>query len=256
MIVTGLLALATGIAYTALGVITVYELIRHRRDRGFSHFGLSFAVMAFTCGPHHLVHAYRHLVAARARARPDAGRAGDRRRPRGRLHRAAPGGRVRRPRRPAGPQQPRCFAALPWVMAAAAGATLWEALRHAAAMDVDLRALLPNVFLFVNYVLVGYFTARTQLARRPLLDGWSLSGRGDERRVPHLRAVAPGRRAADRFEPRRRVLRQHRRARVDLLHVGRLPPATRDSERDWNRRPLVGRAAPLGRRSPWAEANS
>jgi hypothetical protein len=26
----------------------------------------------------------------------------------------------------------------------------------------------------------------------------------------------------------------------------------RDSERDWNRRPLVGRAAPLGRRSPWA----
>jgi hypothetical protein len=27
----------------------------------------------------------------------------------------------------------------------------------------------------------------------------------------------------------------------------------RDSLRDWNRRPLVGRAAPLGRRSPWAE---
>jgi hypothetical protein len=26
-----------------------------------------------------------------------------------------------------------------------------------------------------------------------------------------------------------------------------------DSHRDWNRRPLVGRAAPLGRRSPWAE---
>ena len=60
---TGLLALATGLAYTTLGVITVYELIRYRRDRGFSHFGLSFAVMAFTCGPHHLVHAYRHLVA-------------------------------------------------------------------------------------------------------------------------------------------------------------------------------------------------
>jgi hypothetical protein len=30
----------------------------------------------------------------------------------------------------------------------------------------------------------------------------------------------------------------------------------KDSERDWNRRPLVGRAAPLGRRSPWAESNS
>ena len=27
----------------------------------------------------------------------------------------------------------------------------------------------------------------------------------------------------------------------------------RDSAGDWNRRPPVGRAAPLGRRSPWAE---
>jgi hypothetical protein len=27
----------------------------------------------------------------------------------------------------------------------------------------------------------------------------------------------------------------------------------RDCTRDWNRRPMVGRAAPLGRRSPWAE---
>ena len=26
------------------------------------HFGAAFAVMAFTCGPHHLVHAWRHLV--------------------------------------------------------------------------------------------------------------------------------------------------------------------------------------------------
>jgi hypothetical protein len=31
--VIGLLALATGLAYTALGVITTYELIRYRRER-------------------------------------------------------------------------------------------------------------------------------------------------------------------------------------------------------------------------------
>ena len=49
-------------------------------------------------------------------------------------------------------------------------------------MDVDLRALVPNLILFANYALVGYFTARTQLARRPLLDGWSLSGVAHERR--------------------------------------------------------------------------
>ena len=70
----------------------------------------------------------------------------------------------------------RSFAALPWLFAAVAGATLWEALRHASKMDIDLRAPLPNIVLFANYSLVGYFTARTQFARRPLLDGWSLSG--------------------------------------------------------------------------------
>ena len=32
---------------------------------------------------------------------------------------------------------------------------------------------------------------------------------------------------------------------VHRLHSGSL--------RDWNRRPLVGRSAPLGRRSPWAD---
>ena len=59
---TGIIALLTGLAYTVLGIITVYELVRYRRTRGFSHFGAAFAVMAFTCGPHHLVHAWRHLV--------------------------------------------------------------------------------------------------------------------------------------------------------------------------------------------------
>ena len=28
---------------------------------------------------------------------------------------------------------------------------------------------------------------------------------------------------------------------------------SRDSTQDWNRRPLVGHAAPRGRRSPWAD---
>ena len=49
----GILALVTGLAYTALAAVTAYELIRHRA-RGFSHFGVAFLVMAATCGPHHL----------------------------------------------------------------------------------------------------------------------------------------------------------------------------------------------------------
>jgi hypothetical protein len=150
MIVAGLLALATGIAYTALGVITVVELIQHRRDRGFSHFGLSFAVMAFTCGPHHLVHAYRHLVIGEPVHAPMLAALAIGAVPAVvfislRLE-AAFGGRGDRLVR-----NSQLFPVLPWVMVGAASVTLWEALRHATRTDVDLRALAPNVVLFVNY---------------------------------------------------------------------------------------------------------
>ena len=122
------------------------------------------------------------------------------------------------------------------------------------AMDIDLRALLPNLILFANYSLVGYFTARTQLARRPLLDGWSLSGVAMSGvfltcALSHLVAglmtgrTRPACSSTTSACPRRST------------SCGPSTASTSDSERDWNRRPLVGRAAPLGRRSPWAEAN-
>jgi hypothetical protein len=254
MIVTGVLALATGVAYTALGIITVYELIRHRRDRGFSHFGLSFAVMAFTCGPHHLVHAYRHLVGGEASHGPMLAAMAIGAVPAVvfialRLE-AAFGGRGDRLVR-----NSRIFPVLPWLFVAAGGATGWEALRHSAAMDIDLRVLVPNIVLFVNYCLVGYFTARTQLARRPLLDGWSLSGVAMSAvfltcALSHLVAgLLTGSNPAG-------VLFDNVGVPASIYFMWAVYRLNTDSERDWNRRPLVGRAAPLGRRSPWAEANS
>jgi hypothetical protein len=253
-VLTGILALATGVAYTALGVIATYELIRHRRDRGFSHFGLSFAVMAFTCGPHHLVHAYRHLIGREPAHGPMLAAMAIGAVPAVvfislRLE-AAFGGRGDRLVRSS-----HLSGMLPWLMLGASSATLWESLHHAANMAIDLRALVPNIVLFVNYCLVGYFTARTQLARRPLLDGWSLSGTAMSAvfgtcALSHLVAG---------------LLTGSNPAGVAFDNVG-VPSSiyflwavyrlNKDSERDWNRRPLVGRAAPLGRRSPWAEANS
>jgi hypothetical protein len=254
MIVTGILALATGIAYTALGVIAVVELVRHRRDRGFSHFGLSFAVMAFTCGPHHLVHAYRHLVLGEPAHGPMLAAMALGAVPAVvfislRLE-AAFGGRGDRLVR-----NSTAFPLLPWAMMAVASATLWEALRHASRMDIDARALVPNVILFVNYCLVGYFTARTQLARRPLLDGWSLSGTAMSAvfltcALSHLVAgLVTGSNPAG-------VLFDNVGVPSSIYFMWAVYRVNKDSERDWNRRPLVGRAAPLGRRSPWAEANS
>src|SRR5918996_6011706 len=48
--------LVLGVAYTGYGVITAAEMRRDWRSFGFSHFGAAWIAMAFTCGPHHLVH--------------------------------------------------------------------------------------------------------------------------------------------------------------------------------------------------------
>ena len=251
-LLAGIFALLTGIAYTGLGVITGYELIRHRRTRGFSHFGGAFLVMAFTCGPHHLVHAWRHLVAGEVAHVPMLASLAIGLAPGltfiALRTEAAFGGRGDR----LIGGTPVWVAALPCIVAAALGATLWESLRHAAPQNVDLRSLIPNIFLGVNYLLVGLFTARTQLARRPVLGGWSLSGvamSGVFVTCGSSHLVAG-------------LLTHAQMWNVALDNIG--VPASfyflwavhrlhRDSLRDWNRRPLVGRAAPLGRRSPWAE---
>jgi hypothetical protein len=239
---TSLLSFLTGIAYTALGIISLSELVLHRRDRGFSHFALAFGLMAFTCGPHHLMHAFRHehhhggplLIALALGMAPALVFIGLR-------LEAAFGGRGDRLIL----GTPVWLSLVPMVMAAVGGATVSEALRGAVAGPA---AVLPNAILFVNYALVGFFTARTQLARRPLLGGWSLSGVAMSGvfltcAVSHLVAgllTPPG--VLDLIG-----------APWSFYFLWAVHRLHRDSARDWNRRPLVGRPAPRGRRSPWAE---
>jgi len=251
-LLTGLLALCTGLAYTGLGAFAAYELIRHRRTRGFSHFGLGLLGMAFTCGPHHLLHAYRHLLGGQpahgpmmvalalgvapavlfAALRVEVARGG------------------RGDRLVAG--NPLWLIALPCVLAAAGGAMVLEALHHAAAIGVDLRSLIPNAILFAGYSAVGLFFASTQIARRPVLGGWSLSGL----------AMSGAFLTCGGMHLAAGLLTTADQASVVLDDIG-VPAAVyflwavyrlhRDSLHDWNRRPLAGRPAPLGRRSPWAE---
>lgn len=248
---SGVMALATGLAYVALAATAIFELLRHGRARGFSHFALAFAAMAFTCGPHYLVHAWEHLAggahehapmtaALLIGAIPGVVFVGLR-------AEAVAGGRGDRLIRPN-----RVFAALPWLLAALTGAIVWESLHHAAAVDVDLRALVPNAILAVNYALVAYFSARTQVARRPLLGGWSLSGAAmvgifASCALSHMVAgllstSTPAMLAIDNLA-----------VPASLYFLWAVHRLHRDSLRDWNRRPLVGRASPLGRPSPWSE---
>jgi hypothetical protein len=52
----GLSNLILGLVYTSYGIMTVIDMAQHGRTRGFSHFGLAWTFMAFTCGPHHVEH--------------------------------------------------------------------------------------------------------------------------------------------------------------------------------------------------------
>ena len=55
-IVVAVLNLVLGFVYIQYGTLTIYDMRRNWRTMGFSHFGIAWIAMAFTCGPHHLEH--------------------------------------------------------------------------------------------------------------------------------------------------------------------------------------------------------
>ena len=58
---SGVVNLVLGAVYLGLGVLAVWEVAIERRVLGISRFGLAFALMAATCGPHHFVHGWHSL---------------------------------------------------------------------------------------------------------------------------------------------------------------------------------------------------
>ncbi len=52
-----LVNLVLGTAYIAIGSLIVYDLVHGWRVRGFSRIGAAMGAIAFTCGPHHVIHA-------------------------------------------------------------------------------------------------------------------------------------------------------------------------------------------------------
>jgi hypothetical protein len=254
-IVAGLLSLGLGLAYVGLGTIAAYELVRHRASRGFSPFGTGLLMMAATCGPHHLMHAAHHLLQREAASSPMVAALALAFAP-GVVFvflrvEAAFGGRG--DRLVAG--SPLWLAAFPVVVLAAGGVTLFEAFELARLHGFHLAGLVPSGVLFVNYLLVGVFTGRTQLARRPVLGGWSLSGVAMSGvfatcAIAHL---AAGLTLAPDFHT---LTLDNLGVPASLYFLWVVHRLHRASLRDWNRAPLVGRAAPLGRSSPWAAAES
>lgn len=247
-VLAGGTSLLLGLAYTALGVITAVELVRDRRTRGFSHFGAAFAVMAFTCGPHHLAHGM-HVAAEGVRAPATVTAAVLLGMPAGLLWvylrlEAAFGGRGERVVTGSPLWLQGAIAAIPF----AAGAILISAVRTG---GPDLLHAWPSFVLGINYGIVGVLMTRTQLARRESTRVWSLSGLSLSGifvtcAVVHLTMALSG------------PIDGHLMT-IDVVGV----PAScwflyvtwrlhRASMADWNRRPIVGGAASTRRRSPWA----
>ena len=166
-----------GIAYTGYGMMTAIEMKRDWRTFGFSHFGAAWIFMAFTCGPHHLDHAFHVALGGRLggpldllavvvglpvgvlwlslRVEAFLGGRGDR---------FIPGDPGWLRALPAG-------SALYVVMLAVVSALILVGPRVAPGM-----AALANVLLIFVYMAIGWFVLRTQLANRRSMAGWSVSG--------------------------------------------------------------------------------
>jgi hypothetical protein len=166
-----------GVAYTGYGMMTAIEMKRDWRTFGFSHFGAAWICMAFTCGPHHLDHGL-HVAAAGRLGGPLDLIAVFVGLPVGVLWlwlrvEAFLGGRGDR----FIPGNPRWLRAAPAVSAAytvalvAACAAVLVGPRRAPGF-----AVYANLILVALYIAVGWFVFRTQLANRPNMGGWSVSG--------------------------------------------------------------------------------
>jgi hypothetical protein len=271
-VVIGLGNLGIGLAYAGLGLLAVWETITLHRYRGWSRFGIGFALMAASCGPHHLVHGWHVLggesVSWQMLAATLIG---------------LPAGLTfvfLRFETMWGGQGERMVAASPDRAAMLAGGftlvagllaagvfadhnaeALWQAVCRSVGLaagtasvqtgiDFTSVSFLANLFVTVTYGMVGWYLADCQV-RRYLANGvWSLSGAALAgvfftcAQMHLIDATARGEGLMLFFDligiP----------ASIYFLWVVKM--VHNDSVMDWNRRPLVGAAAAPARPSPWA----
>jgi hypothetical protein len=166
--IAGLANLALALAYLTIGTLIAIDLQRDIRRRGWSHFGVAWLTIMYTCGGHHLVHGIHLTGEGRPIGWVDiAGVALGL--PAGAIFswlriEASTGGRGDRmvPRTPL------------WLQGAALVVACARALATGP-VTADPR-LLPNVLLVGLYVAIGGILWRGQRRNRAAFGGWSISG--------------------------------------------------------------------------------
>lgn len=268
-LVIGLSNLAIGLAYAGLGMLAAWETAGLHRYRGWSRFGLGFALMAASCGPHHLVHGW-HVLQGTPVSWPMLAATVI----------GLPAGLIfvlLRLERVWGGQGDRVVTASADRVVALAGAftlatgvlaagvfvqpdadALWQLVctsnglvaRSEPEVDLTSIAFMANIFVTVTYGMVGWYLGDFQVRRYLATGAWSLSGVSLTGifftcAVMHLVDATTGDDGVMLFFDLIGIP-----ASIYFLWVVKL--VHNDSVTDWNRRPLVGAATAPARPSPWS----
>ncbi len=164
-----------GAVYMIIGVLIVIDMKRNWKTLGWSHFGLAFIALAFTCGPLHFIHGVHAAFEGRSSGALDLLAVGIG------MPAAAIWAFLRVESLAGGRGDrfvsgtPAWMHAIPIVSAAALAGLLSFVLTRSG--DLRLSASIwPNALLVGIYLTIGYFLLRTQLQNRGPLGGWSVSG--------------------------------------------------------------------------------
>jgi len=275
-LIIGLSNLGIGLAYAGLGLLAAWEAISLHRYRGWSRFGLGFALMAASCGPHHLTHGW-HVLQGESVSWPmlAATLIGL---PAGLIFvwlrlEAMWGGRGAR-WVSASPDRAvvlvGAFSIVAGLLAAGvfvqpvadfsyrflctSAGLVPRAAAPGDGIDFTSVTFFANIFVTVTYGMVGWYLADRQVRRYLTNGAWSLSGVALTgvfftcAQMHFVDATSHGNNLMLIFDligiP----------ASVYFLWV--VKQVHNDSTMDWNRRPLVGAAAAPARPSPWSSASA
>lgn len=270
-LVVGLTNLAIGLAYAGLGLLAVWETISLHRYRGWSRFGIGFALMAASCGPHHLMHGWHVLqgesVSWQMLAATLIGL------PAGLIFvllrfETVLGGRGERLVTGSADRAAMLAGAFAIVAGGLAAGVLAQpaadlfrvvctsaglvAKPIGAAADFTSVTFVTNMFVTITYGMVGWYLGDFQVRRYLATGTWSLSGAaltGVFFTCAQMHLIDATTQDGDLllfFDLIGVPASIYFLWVVKLLH--------NDSVMDWNRRPLVGAAAAPTRPSPWSES--